>query len=122
MLTPTQQYGKESETLAVRYLEKQGYRIIERNYRTRYGEIDIIAKDGDTLVFVEVKARSTGKFGDPKWAITWKKKKKISMVALYWLKRTRQVGKKARFDVVSIRSDAEDSGIELVKNAFEVAY
>jgi len=63
-----QQYGKESESIAVRYLKRNGYKILEQNYRNQLGEIDIIAKDKKTLVFVEVKARRSGGYGSPKWA------------------------------------------------------
>ena len=118
MTTHRQQFGKKGEIDAVKYLKKNGYRIIEQNYRTKLGEIDIIAKDGKTLVFVEVKARKSSHFGSPKWAVTPKKQRTISMVALYYLKATRQSRAKARFDVVSIHSET----IEIIKNAFELAY
>ena len=117
-----QQYGKESESVAVRYLKKNGYKILEQNYRNKLGEIDIIAKDKKTLVFVEVKATRTDSFGNPKWAVTPKKQKKISMVALFYLKATKQSNVKARFDVVAIRSSQDNPRIELIKNAFELAY
>jgi len=115
-------FGKESESIAVRYLKKNGYKILEQNYRNKLGEIDIIAKDKKTLVFVEVKARRSGGYGSPKWAITPKKQRKISMVALYYLKATKQNKVKARFDVVAISSSQDNPRIELIKNAFELAY
>ncbi|MBW1897611.1 MAG: YraN family protein [Deltaproteobacteria bacterium] len=117
-----QQYGKESESVAVRYLKKNGYKILEQNYRNQLGEIDIIAKDKKTLAFVEVKATRTDSFGSPKWAVTPKKQRKISMVALYYLKATKQNKVKARFDVVAISSSQDNPRIELIKNAFELAY
>jgi len=117
-----QQYGKDSESFAVRYLKKNGYKILEQNYRNKLGEIDIIAKDKKTLVFVEVKARRFGGYGSPKWAVTPKKQRKISMVALYYLKATKQNKVKARFDVVAISSSQDNPRIELIKNAFELAY
>lgn len=117
-----QQYGKESESVAVRYLKKNGYKILEQNYRNKIGEIDIIAKDKKTLAFVEVKATRTDSFGSPKWAVTPKKQRKISMVALYYLKDTKQNKVKARFDVVAISSSQDNPRIELIKNAFELAY
>ncbi len=117
-----QQYGKESESVAVRYLKKNGYKILEQNYRNKLGEIDIIAKDKKTLVFVEVKAARTDSFGNPKWSVTPKKQRKISMVALYYLKATKQNKVKARFDVVAISSSQDNPRIELIKNAFELAY
>jgi len=102
MLNKRQQFGKDSESLAARHLQKNGYKILEQNYRNKLGEIDIIAKEKGTLVFVEVKARKTHVFGNPKWAVTPKKQRKISMVALYYLKATKQTHVKARFDVVSL--------------------
>jgi len=117
-----QKFGKESESVAVRYLKKNGYKILEQNYRNKIGEIDIIAKDKKTLAFVEVKATRTDSFGSPKWAVTPKKQRKISMVALYYLKSTKQNKVKARFDVVAISSSQDNPRIELIKNAFELAY
>ncbi len=117
-----QKFGEQGEALAVRRLKKEGYKIIETNYRTRLGEIDIIAKDKDTIVFVEVKTRHSVQFGSPKWAVTPQKQKKISMVALYYLKATDQDTAKARFDVVAVISNRDKPRIEIIKNAFELAY
>ncbi len=122
MLNKRQQFGKESESLAARHLKKNGYKILERNYRNELGEIDIIAKEKGVLVFVEVKAGKTPFYGNPKWAVTPKKQRKISMVALYYLKTTRQTHVKARFDVVAVSLTEENPGIEIIKNAFELAY
>ncbi len=122
MLNKRQQFGKESESVAVKYLKKHGYKILEQNYRTKLGEIDIVAKDRGTIAFIEVKARKSGNYGSPKWAITPKKKRKISMVALYYLKVTDQSYAKARFDVVTISSIYDGPRIEVIKNAFELAY
>ena len=121
MKSQEQEYGANSEALAVEYLRRHGYEIVRRNYRTKIGEIDIIAKDGDTIVFVEVKARKSRKY-NPKAAVTKSKMRKISMVALYYLKITRQINTRARFDVVAIGSDKDMQHIEIVKNAFELAY
>ena len=122
MLNKRQQFGKDSESLAARHLKKNGYKILEQNYRNKLGEIDIIAKEKGTLVFVEVKARKTHVFGSPKWAVTPKKQRKISMVALYYLKATNQTQVKARFDVVSLSMAKDNPQIEIIKNAFELAY
>ena len=121
MLNLKQRFGKFGEDLAARHLKKQGYRLLCKNYRTRFGEIDIIAKDGDTIVFVEVKSRRTSSFGHPKYAITPEKQKRISKTALYYLKTTRQNHCRARFDVVTINSVNKKTDIEIVKNAFELA-
>jgi putative endonuclease len=122
MLNKRQQFGKESESLAVRHLKKKGYKILEQNYRNKLGEIDIIAKEKGVLVFVEVKARKTLLYGNPKWAVTPQKQRKISMVALYYLKDTEQTHVKARFDVVALSLSKDNPRIEIIKNAFELAY
>jgi len=122
MLNSRQKFGKQSESIAVSYLKKHGYKIIEQNYRTKLGEIDIIAKEKDTIAFIEVKARRSAHFGNPKWAVTPKKQRKISMVALLYLKTTGQSSAKARFDVVSVISSHDNQKIEIIKNAFELAY
>jgi putative endonuclease len=121
MQTQEQQFGIDCESIAVNCLKEHGYQIIKRNYRTKFGEIDIIAKDGDTIVFVEVKARKSTAY-NPKEAVTRSKKRKISMVALYYLKTTRQTNVRARFDVVAIDSGKTSGTVEIVKNAFELAY
>ena len=122
MLNQRQKFGKDSESVAVRHLKKNGYKILQQNYRTKLGEIDIIAKDKQALVFVEVKARKSSRFGSPKWAVTPMKQRKISMVALCYLKATNQQNVKARFDVVTISSLQNNPQIEIIKNAFELAY
>ena len=122
MANRKQEIGKKGESIAVRYLKKQGYKIVDQNYRSKAGEIDIIARDKKTLVFVEVKTRRSRSFGSPKWAVTPKKQKAISMAALYYLKMTNQTGANARFDVVSILAQGEVPQIELVRNAFDLAY
>ncbi|MBW1746222.1 MAG: YraN family protein [Deltaproteobacteria bacterium] len=114
MLNKQQNFGKKSESIAARHLKKHGYKIL--------GEIDIIAKDKNTLVFVEVKSRSSNRFGSPKWAVTPKKQRKVSMVALLYIKSTKQSNVKARFDVVAISSANDNPSIEIIKNAFELAY
>jgi putative endonuclease len=111
--------GLQSESDAVSHLKERGYRIVCRNWRCALGEIDIIAEDGDTLVFVEVKSRHSG---NPKWAVTPAKRKKISMIALYYLKKTGQMHRRARFDVVAIFGAKTAGKIELVRNAFDLAH
>ena len=122
MANHRQQFGKKGESLAVEHLKKHGYRIIDQNYRTGLGEIDIIAKDKGILAFVEVKTRRSFRFGNPKAAVTLQKQRKISMVALSYLKATRQESVKARFDVVAISSEDGTPRIEIIKNAFDLAY
>jgi len=117
-----QQYGQSSERLAVEFLERRGYTIVARNYRTRLGEIDIIARHNGAWVFVEVKARRSGRFGDPKAALTPTKQRKISMAALAFLKSRGGTQTKARFDVVTVRQVEGQPHVELIANAFDLAY
>ena len=117
-----QRTGRLGEDLAVRHLRRKGYKIIERNFRTRLGEIDIIARHKDQLVFIEVKARKSVNYGDPKFAVTARKQRKISMVALAYLKQHHDLETSARFDVVTIQPDADAPKIEVIANAFELAY
>lgn len=122
MLNKNQQLGSKGESLAVKALKRRGYRILVQNYRNRLGEIDIIAAEDDVIVFVEVKARRSHRFGNPKWAVTPDKQRKISLVALSYLKETNQINSRARFDVVAIDSSRETPVIEIVQNAFALAY
>ncbi len=122
MLNLRQKFGKFGENLAARHLKKLGYKIICQNYRTKLGEIDIIAKKDDTIVFVEVKSRRTSTFGHPKHSITLKKQQQISKTALYYLKETNQNNVRARFDVVTVNSVNKKHDVEVIKNAFELAW
>lgn len=117
------QLGNTGELLAAEYLRNQGYAIIHRNYRTRKGEIDIIAKLDNTTIFIEVKTRSTAIFGSPLCAVTPKKQSQISRVALEYLCRENAVDSSARFDVVSVLiSKNKNVQIEHIPNAFELSH
>ncbi|MBA4367950.1 MAG: YraN family protein [Desulfobacterium sp.] len=120
MRNQKQQHGEKGESIAVEQLKKNGYKIIERNYRTKMGEIDIIAKDGDVIVFIEVKARQTTSYGNPKYAVTSTKQKKIARTAQVYLKSTNQLDKRARFDVVAIHLKEDRQSIEIIQNAFDL--
>jgi putative endonuclease len=114
--------GRAGEDLACELLKKKGYKILERNYKSPLGEIDIIAREGKALVFVEVKTRSTSDFGTAKWAVGPRKQRKVSMVALDYLKRHALLEYPARFDVVAVDLDHDQEKIELFPNAFDLAY
>jgi putative endonuclease len=114
--------GRRGESLAVQVLKKSGYKILQQNYSSKLGEIDIIAKEAGVLAFVEVKARRTDRFGGPKQSVTPRKQRKISMVALEYLKQTGQMGKRARFDVVAIHLTPGQPDVEIIRNAFELSY
>jgi putative endonuclease len=111
--------GKIGEDLAVAELERRGYAIIARRYRGRRGELDIIARDDDTMVFVEVKARASRRFGAPSEAVTWDKQQRIIALALDYTAR-HHVTRACRFDVVSIQFDASGPVIEVFQNAFSL--
>lgn len=112
--------GKTGESLAEGFLKKNGYKILARNFKTKIGEIDIIALDKDTISFVEVKTRQTDRFGLPQEAISGFKQRQISKAALAYLKDKNLLNKKARFDVVSIILSQDSPRIDLIKNAFEL--
>ncbi len=108
--------GTHYEDIAVKFLEDNKYTILERNFRFHRDEIDIIAKDKDTIVFVEVKYRSTEIKGYPSEAVDYKKQKVISKVALYYItSKLKRTEVPCRFDVVGILGDK----IEHIKNAFD---
>jgi len=114
--------GKKGEDVALRFLKKNGYRVIERNYVCKMGEMDIIAKEKDTLVFVEVKTRTSTTFGPPQLAVNPKKQSQMSKVALHFLKEKNLEDVRARFDVVAILMGARGEEIELIKDAFDLKY
>jgi putative endonuclease len=117
-----QRAGRSGEDLAAEHLDRRGYRILHRNFRTREAEIDIIARHRGVIVFVEVKARRGRGYGHPKWAVTPAKQRRISMAALSYLKKKRLMDARARFDVVTIQSMDAEPRIEVFANAFELAY
>lgn len=105
--------GKEGERLATEYLQKKGYKILEENFRTSIGEIDIIAKYKNYIVIIEVKRRISGTFGEPTQAVNHRKQTKLKKLALCYLSK---LGKEypVRFDVIAIK----DKEIEHIENAF----
>ena len=114
--------GKQGEEIAIRFLKKKGYRILIRNYVCKMGEMDIIAREKDTLVFVEVKTRTSAVFGPPQLAVNSTKQMQLSKVALYFLKEKKLEEVKARFDVVAILLRPEREEVELIKDAFDLKY
>ena len=111
--------GKEGEKIAAAYLKKNGYRIIEINFRCPIGEIDIVAKEKDDLVFVEVKTRKSIDLGYPEQAVGIRKQKKMSQLALWYLQKRKIAETNARFDVVAITLIPEKNEVKLIKNAFD---
>jgi putative endonuclease len=115
-----QKLGKLGESLAVEELERRGYAILARRYRTRVGEIDIVAEDGETLVFVEVKARATTEFGSAVEAVTRRKQLKLIAMASDYLARSEISSRPCRFDVVAIDRAESNPEITVYPHAFEV--
>jgi putative endonuclease len=112
--------GKAGEEEAARLLKDNGYKILARNYKSKFGEIDIIAKDKDTFCFIEVKTRQTDRFGMPQEAVLKSKQRKISRVAVNFLKVNNLLNERARFDVVSVVYSDKGVRPDLIKNAFEL--
>lgn len=111
--------GKKGEELAVEFLKKKGYKIIKQNYKTPLGEIDIIARDEDTLVFIEVKTRESIAYGQPFEAVNKAKRQKVANVANLYLKRLKDLPP-CRFDVVSVYYSHNRPELGLIKDAFEI--
>ena len=112
--------GKLGEELAVAYLQRAGYRILAQNFRCLHGEVDIIAEDGDIIVFVEVKSRKSEMFGEPQEAVGLEKQKKLSRISLHYLQQKRLETCNARFDVVAVKLLPDGTRIELIRNAFNL--
>ena len=110
--------GKAGEDLAANFLEKQGFKIIARNYRFERGEIDLIAEEGDELVFVEVKARRSRVFGSPEEAVTEEKQEQVHKVAEGYLYEHDIDNRPCRFDVVAIEFMNNTADIRHIRNAF----
>lgn len=110
--------GRSGEEKAGKHLKKLGYRIIEKNFRTRFGEIDIIAEDGEYLVFVEVKTRTSSRFANPEDYVDERKQRKILKSAQIYLLQYSLNERKCRFDVVSVSDTDKDAKIEVFKDAF----
>ncbi|HAG10758.1 MAG TPA: YraN family protein [Desulfotomaculum sp.] len=120
MSNQRQNLGRRGEDEAVSYLRKKGYILLQRNYRCPLGEIDVIAKDSKTLVFIEVRARSSERFGTPQESVNRNKMLKIHRVAQYYLKTVQKEEEPVRFDVLALMFDLENQlkQLEHIKGAF----
>jgi putative endonuclease len=110
--------GKKGEVLAAQYLKRQGYDIKEQNWRSSLGEIDLIARDKETIVFVEVKTRKSAHYGSGEMAVDKHKQEQIAKVALSYLLKRGLKDVDCRFDVVSVMLSENKNKIELIKDAF----
>lgn len=110
--------GQRGEQLATLYLQEQGYMVLQRNYRTRYGELDIICQKNGVIVFVEVKTRRSQLFGSPEEAITRQKIMHIKKVALLYLAENKTSYKEIRFDVITILIQGNEPRLNHIQAAF----
>lgn len=117
---PRQIFGHDGEAAAERFLREAGYVILVRNYRCRSGEIDLIALDGEVLVFIEVKARSADGYGDPFDAVDDHKQHRVIRAAEWYVHENDLHGRDARFDVVGVWRDGGQLHCELIRDAFEL--
>jgi len=111
--------GAQGERAAERFLRRQGYTIVARNYRCRSGEVDLIALDRATLVFIEVKTRAQPGFGTPFESVHRRKQRQIQRAAQQYIAENRLDDRDARFDVVGVWLENGGVKCELVKNAFD---
>lgn len=112
--------GRDAESLVCGHIEKEGMRIVARNFRGRGGEIDIVARDGDVLVFVEVRFREGGDFGAPEETVTPAKRSRISSAARAYLSTISPADwKEARFDVAAVEGSGPAAVIRYYRNAFD---
>ncbi len=122
MTSPSQVFGRSAEDLTEQMLRKKGYRILERNLRIAGGELDLIADDQGTLVFIEVKARRGNQFGGAPYAITTRKKQQIIKLALCYLSQHGLTNKQCRFDVILVvGTNGHTPQLTHIEQAFEVS-
>lgn len=120
MSEPRQTVGKAGEEAAVQYLLQRGYHILQRNYRCRFGEIDLIAWDGGTLAFIEVKTRRSQRFGPAASAVTFEKQRHLIKASQMYMTQMKKAYALCRFDVVAVEMDAHGLHVELIKDAFQL--
>ncbi len=121
-LDPRRIFGQEGESAAEQYLRRKGYRILARNLRSSVGELDLVAEEGQVLVFVEVKARRTGAFGGAIYAVHQRKQAKLIQLAAQYLARHHIKDRLCRFDVVLLQGDeTAPTQVEHIQNAFEIS-
>ncbi len=115
--------GRQGEEKALRILKDNGYQIIARNVRSRFGEIDLVARDGRTLCFVEIKARTSIRFGFPEEGVSRVKQRRLIRLAQWYLQRYRLNDSPVRFDVVSLLLDSNGAEVRtrLIKGAFDAS-
>lgn len=116
----SQQLGRALEAHAEAFLKERGLESIDRNYRCRFGEVDLIMRDGDILVFVEVRGRRGGRFGTPAESVTGKKQRRVAVAAAHYLQRHASLTRlSCRFDVVGVITGVDPPRVQWIRNAFD---
>ena len=111
--------GRQGEDLAAHWYSQRGYEIVARNWRSRQGELDLVVTGSGVVVFCEVKARTSSRFGTPAEAVTYDKQRRIRRLAGEWLRETRTRAPRIRFDVASVRLGAPSGpGVDVMTDAF----
>ena len=121
MSAARQAFGQLGERVAERWLQKLGYRIVNRRFRNGHRDIDLVVERDGLIAFVEVKARAGEAFGGPVEAVNWKKQKELTRSALTWISRHGRAGEQYRFDVVGVLIQGEAVRVRHVENAFQLS-
>jgi len=116
--TPQQRSGKQYEELACEHLRRHGLKLLTRNYHCRRGEIDLVMRDKDSLVFVEVRYRRQARYGSASESVNWHKQQRLTAAAEHNLRHEARTQPSARFDVVAISGAGADLELEWIHNAF----
>jgi putative endonuclease len=120
MTAERQALGELGERVAERWLRRKGWRLLGRRFRNGHRDIDLVVESGDTVIFVEVKARRSASFGDPVEAVDWRKRRELSRSAAAWIDRFGEPGKAYRFDIIGVLIEGETIRVRHVENAFFV--
>lgn len=115
-------FGSGAEQLVVEHLERQGWRVRDRNVNQRFGELDVVAEKGQVLAFVEVRMRSTAAWGDPALSVSRSKQRKVVMAATEYCQRHRLFQRVIRFDVASVVGRGRQGHVEVIEDAFEALW
>lgn len=119
-IIPSKQRGNLGEASAARYLESRGFRVLERNWRYRQWELDLVCRDGDTIVFVEVKTRRAGSMASPADAMTPKKRQKLVKAASHYLSQADLWDEPCRFDLAAVVDTGRSMDVEHTENVFDL--
>jgi putative endonuclease len=120
MSATTQEFGELGERIAERWLRRQGWRVVQRRFRSGHRDIDLVVSRDDVVAFVEVKARHGAEFGDPVEAVNWNKQRQLARSASVWIERHGRPSESYRFDVVGVLVEGERVRVRHVPNAFSI--